>query len=231
MKSGYIYSLAACIALCALSASASQINGQTQSTIPEVSRWFNAEVFPVTSSGDSPYDLKFDLTFSGNGDEVIEVETCQQLPSVADTDIAYREYARWDLFKVHCEAAMRFHYAPESSISYWPADFDMALVKTFPATAIPYLGGQALDERTGTLGTFAPDIRLIEAAPLNVKLDLEEMVINYTPLVRGDFNRDGFEDILVGMNWHIPGSFGSGTDWIALTRISPDAPPMLLWRK
>lgn len=232
MKPGYAHSLLACyIALCTLPVTASQITDQAPSNSHKVPRWFNPEVFPVTSSDDSPYELQFDLTFAGNGGEVIEVETCRQLSSVAETDVADREYARWDLFKVHCEAAMRFHHAPSSSISYWPTEFDLPLIKTFPATAIPYLGGQGLDGRTGTLGTSASDVQLIETSSMSVKINLEETVINYVPIVRGDFNRDGYEDILVSMSWHIPGTFGGGTDWVALTRTSADAPPMLLWRK
>jgi hypothetical protein len=50
-------------------------------------------------------------------------------------------------------------------------------------------------------------------------------------MARGDFNRDGYQDLFVRMDWYIEGAFGDGHDWVVLTKISPNAAPMMLWRK
>ena len=176
-------------------------------------------------------DLEFDFQYSSLEGDIFNVKNCLEVSSVGDNKILEREFVRWDLLKNDCEVAMRFYDAPEYAFSYWPSEFNFSLLKTLPSTSIPYLGGQALDGRSGSLGAYETNLNFIESAKHNVKVSYDEMVVNYVVMARGDFNRDGYQDLFVRMDWYIEGAFSDGSDWIVLTKISPDEPPMLLWRK
>ena len=194
-------------------------------------RWVSPEAFPGMVSDDTYISVRFDREFAGKEDQVILVSRCTDLSSVAESDIAYREYARWDWLRVDCQGLQRYDMAPATSVRYWPAAFDLALIESFPATAVPFLGGQGLDGRTGQLGSFSPGLELIDSTPLSVKVRTDGMVVNYVILARGDFNRDGVEDLFVRMDWYVEDAFGEGSDWVVVTRTGENQAPMLLWRK
>lgn len=223
----YILSILFLIGLVACDTNTIKPNTEKQKT-----SWYNVKNFDgVDSIGDSPYDLEFNIEYSGIDGRNIHVTNCMEVASTGNGKIAEREFSRWNLLKADCEAAQRFYDAPESAISYWPSVFDFSLLKTFPATSIPHLGGQDLDERKANLSELKSSLILAESGKHNVKVFYEEMTVDYVELARGDFNRDGFQDIFVRMDWYVEGAFGDGYDWVVLTKISPDAEPMLLWRK
>ncbi|PCM45863.1 hypothetical protein [Marinobacter sp. ANT_B65] len=196
------------------------------------SRWFNVSVFEkIDSIGDSYHDLVFDISYSDVDGNRIEVNDCLEVASLGDGKISEREFSRWDLLKTDCEAAMRFYNSPETAISFWPSKLDFSLLKKFPSTSIPYMGGQSLDGLTGDLASYESGLTLIESGGHSVKVSYDEMLVNYVEVARGDFNRDGYQDLFVRMDWYIEGALGSGNDWIVLTKLSPNAEPMMLWRK
>lgn len=217
----FVFSLCAC-----------QVTSNKQEVGKQESRWYNVNEFVgIDSIGTNLYDLAFDNQYLIVDGNTLNVHNCLEVTSIGDNEILDREFARWDLLKIDCEAASRFYDAPEYAFSHWPLEFDLPLLKTFPSTSIPYLGGQALDGRGGDLGSYESNLKLIESGKGNIKVSLGEMVVNYIMLAKGDFNRDGYQDIFVRMDWYIEGTFGNGSDWIVVTKISPDTPPILLWRK
>lgn len=195
-------------------------------------RWYNVKDFEgVDSIGTSPYDLEFDIAYLGINGDMVKVKNCLEVTALGDSKISEREFARWDLLRTDCEAAKRFYDAPKNSVSYWPSILDFSLLKKFPSTSIPYLGGQGLDERSGNLAEYESTLILKESGKHSVKVSYNGMVVNYVEVARGDFNRDGYQDLFVRMDWYIEDTFGDGNDWIVLTKISPNASPMMLWRK
>lgn len=198
----------------------------------EKPRWFNSEIFEnIDSMGESPYDLEFDVTFYRSDNTALYLKSCLDVLATGDNVIAEREFARWQLLKADCEAASRFYSAPKTAVSYWENTFNFELLKTFPATAVPYFGGQGLDGRSGKLGNQEPRLTKIESGKNNVKVSIDDMVVNYVVVARADFNRDGYQDVFVRLDWYIESSFGDGFDWLVLTLTSPTATPMMLWRK
>ena len=195
-------------------------------------RWYNVKVFDgVDSIGTSPYDLEFDIEYLGIDGDMVKVNNCLEVSALGDSRISEREFTRWELIKTDCEAARRFYDAPKNSVSYWPSMLDFSLLKTFPSTSIPYFGGQGLDGRSENLDEYESTLTLTESGKHSVKVFYDGMVVNYVEVARGDFNRDGYQDLFVRMDWYIEGAFGDGNDWIVMTKISPNAPPMMLWRK
>ncbi len=195
-------------------------------------RWYNTHGFPgIESIGVTPHDLEFDIAFSKVDGDTVQVKNCLEVAYLGQDKIVESEFARWELLKADCEAANRFYAAPEVAINYWPTTFDFPLVKSFPATAVPYLGGQSLDGRTGNLGEHEPKLTLLESNDHSVKISVEDMVVNYVVVAKADFNRDGYQDIFVRLDWYIESSFGDGFDWVVLTKTSSDTTPLMLWRK
>ena len=221
----------AAFSLCLLGIAGCQSLTMQQHEPPVVARWFNPDVFPGMSPDDTYISVRFDIEFTGKEGQAIRVARCSDQYSVAEGDFTGREYTRWDLLHTNCQGLERYGMAPATSVSYWPADFDLALIESFPATALPYFGPQGLDGRMGSLGSFPPGLELLDAAPLSVKVRTDGMVVNYVSLARGDFNRDGVEDLFVRMDWYIEEAFGRGSDWVVVTRTGENEAPMLLWRK
>ncbi len=200
--------------------------------VKQEARWYNAKGFDgIDSIGTNPYDLEFDISYSGIDGNTIRVRNCLEMSSLGDSKISEREFSRWDLLKTDCEAAKRFYGSPENAVSYWPSTFNFSLLKTFPSTTIPNLGGQGLDGRQGTLGEHEPALSIIKSSENNVKVSYDGMLVNYVVIARGDFNRDGYQDLFVRMDWYIEDAFGDGNDWVILTKILPNSAPMMLWRK
>lgn len=223
----YIHLAVAVLGLCAC-----QTTNIKPETIKQVSRWYNVKNFKdVDSIGTSPYELEFDIAYSGINGDVIRIKNCMEVSYLGDSKIAESDFARWDLLKTDCEAARRFYAAPENAVSYWPSRFDLSLLKTFPSTSTPYLGVQGLDERAENLAAHEASLALIESGEHSVKVSYDGIVVNYVVLARGDFNHDGYQDLFVRMDWYIEDTFGDGHDWVVLTKKSSNETPMMLWRK
>ena len=175
-------------------------------------RWYNVTNFEgIDSVGSSPYDLEFDIVYSGIDGDTVRVKNCLEVSALGDSKISEMEFTRWDLLKIDCEAAKRFYNAPENSVSHWPSTFDMSLLKTFPATSIPYLGGQSLDGRSENLAENESSLTLMESGKYSVRVSYDGMVVNYVTAARGDFNRDGYQDLFIRMDWYIEGPLGVAT--------------------
>ncbi len=195
-------------------------------------RWLNASIFDASlHKNGSLYNFNFDIEFTSPENEIFTVNDCLDVKSIGAAEIAPREYTRWDFLNVDCEVVNRFYLAPEKAITFWPAMFDFSLLKSFPATAIPYLGGQGLDNRQEDLHHAEPTLKLIESKEDNIKVSFDGMVVNYVMAARADFNRDGYQDLFVRMDWSIKEAFGDGHDWVVLTKTSSHEAPMILWRK
>lgn len=192
-------------------------------------RWFNSQIFDDV--GTTPYDLEFEIEYYAADNSVFTVKSCTDINVIGEGKIAEREFTRWQALKADCEAVARFYQAPESALSYWPESFDFSLLKTLPATAVPYLGGQGLDNRSGNLSNAEPTITLLQQGEHNIKVSLNSTVVNYVVVARGDFNRDGYQDLFVRMDWYVKDAFGDGHDWVVFTKLSPNTAPIMLWRK
>ncbi len=195
-------------------------------------RWFNPSVFDLNDiENGTIYSAEFEAEFFTRDNSTMTIKDCMELSTMSEKDIAEREYVRWQYFKVDCEAVERFYRGSETAINVWPSEIDFSFIQALPATAIPDLGGEGMDGRQGTLGEFESNLTLIDSAEHNVKVSINETVIDYVVVARGDFNRDGVHDVFLRMDWYIEESFGDGVDWVVLTRESSDDLPVILWRK
>lgn len=57
-----------------------------------------------------------------------------------------------------------------------------------------------------------------------------DLDINYVVIARGDIDRDGYEDLLLRLDWRITSAFGKGFDLVMLSKTHVDQPPDISWR-
>ena len=196
-------------------------------------RWINPDVFDASKhTNGSSYSFEFDMTFTAVSGENVTITNCLELALFGEDRVSGPEYTYWQSIKIDCEVVERFYLSSETAVSFWPKSFGYELIKQFPATAIPYLGGQALNGRAGTLAAYDTSLKFIEKQNDNrIHVEVDHMDVHYVQVARADFNRDGIQDIFVRMDWYVKDAFGKGTDWVVLTKLSPDADLMMLWRK
>lgn len=226
------YRVCLSIAFCLLSACAS--HNQTSTPLVDTeAAWLNPLMFGEKVKTDGYLsNVQFTIEFTGQDKKPFTAKECSLVLNSGDGAVVEREYHRWQWLKDNCIAANKFFDAPKSAKSHWPKAFDFDLIKRFPASAIPYLGGQGLDGRTGTLSAYDASLTLVEAPNQNhVSVEVDNLEVYYVQVARADFNRDGIQDIFVRMDWYVKDAFGKGTDWVVLTKLSHDSAPMMLWRK
>ena len=193
-------------------------------------KWFNEDIFETYTSDLGRYFKDFDIEFTAKDDTTIHLKDCLGV-SVSGEHVKLYEYERWLLLNAHCSAASVFKLAPDESISYWTSSFDFEFLQHLPAYVQPFLGGQGLDiiPPKETLAE-QPGFSLIEEHENSVRVDFDEMHIDYTLVAKGDFNRDGIEDIFIQLDYRVMTAFGAGSDWVVLTKLSKNSKPMILWR-
>ncbi len=226
------YGIFLSMTLCLLTAcSLNNYTSKTQEGIEAA--WLNPLIFEQKIKTDGYLsDIQFNIEFTGADEKPLFAKECSFVLQNGDGVVVEREYHRWQWLKDNCIAVSKYFLAPESAVSFWPKSFGYELIRQFPATAIPYLGGQALDGRTYTLSAYDTSLKFIEKQnDSRIHVEVDDMDVYYVQVARADFNRDGVQDIFVRMDWYVKDAFGKGTDWVVLTKLSPDAAPMMLWRK
>ena len=193
-------------------------------------KWFNEDIFETYTSDLGRHFKDFDTEFTAKDGTPIHLKDCLGV-SVSGEHVKLYEYERWLLLNAHCSAASVFKVAPDESISYWYSSFDFEFIQSLPAYVQPFLGGQGLDI-IPPKETLAEQIgsSLIEEKENSVRVGFDDKNIDYTLVTKGDFNRDGIEDIFIQLDYRVMSAFGAGSDWVVLTKLSKNSKSMILWR-
>ncbi|BFM06573.1 hypothetical protein [Halioxenophilus aromaticivorans] len=197
--------------------------------------WFNHSIFgrALTPQVDSLDTVQIDAKFYGAEEPTLAFNTCSDLANYSETDIAYEQYLFWTTVNINCLAAEAFIDSSPNFVSYWPESLTPELLLTFPSVATPNIGGQSLSVagKDGvTLAGARDGVEITEVGDNFVSATQKTLNTKYLLVAKADFNFDGIEDWFVRLDWNISGASGIGTDWIALTKLSADGPPMILWR-
>ena len=194
--------------------------------------WLNPLIFELQIKTDgSLEDIQFNIEFTGIDEKPFFAKGCSFVLQSGDDIVVDWEYDRWQWLKANCVGANRYFNAPKTAYSFWPELFDYETIKHLPASAIPNLGGESLEGRTGSLSSYDKSLTFVAASPENsISVEVDGLEVHYTQVARADFNRDGYQDIFIRMDWFVKDAFGKGTDWVVLTKLSSVEDPMLLWR-
>jgi len=194
--------------------------------------WLNPLIFEQQIKTDGYLsDIQFNIEFTGTDEKPFSAKECTFVLQNGDGTVVEREYHRWQWLKDNCIAANKYFDAPKAAYSFWAETFDFETIKHFPATVIPNLGGESLEGRIGTLSAYDESLTLIEASgESRISVEVDNLEVHYIQVARADFNRDGYQDVFIRMDWYVKDAFGKGIDWVVLTKL-PNDEPMILWRK
>ncbi len=200
-----------------------------------VKPWVNEAIFgrALTPQDDSLDTVQIDAKLHGAEGPTLVFNTCSDLIGYSESDIAYDEYLFWSTVNINCLAAQAFIDSSTDFVSYWPGSLTPELLLTFPSVATANIGGQSLavaSEDGATLADARDGFVINEVGEHFVYASRGVLNTKYLLVAKADFNFDGIEDWFIRLDWNISGASGIGTDWIALTKLSADKPPMILWR-
>lgn len=158
--------------------------------------------------------------------------SCEHVSTLNGETIAEKAYVYWQLLHVNCTVAKWFFEAKKPIESYLNTDLSEQFFNLLPAQAIPDLGGQILEQRSGkTIGEYEKSLKIKARKENHISVVLEGgLAIDYDIMARGDFNNDGIEDIALRLNWSIIDAFGSGVSSLQITRTGIDQPISIIKR-
>ncbi len=124
-------------------------------------------------------------------------------------------------FKESCVIPKYLGDAIGSKISYID-DFilDKDVIEDFPGTVEPIIG---IDNRSKAEGLswreYNKSIRFIEKKnDFSIKLEDDSAMYQVSVIGRGDFNKDGIEDLFIKTSFHVKGGTLSGSEYLVITR-------------
>jgi hypothetical protein len=188
----------------------------------------------LQSLGDSFEAVQLDYSLDSSFGEELPLNSCIAVIEAKMSDIDSSQFHLLQLMKINCTAAK--YYFSAMSNGEIPTAFPIVLtesfVKSLPGTAVPDLGGESMEKREGTLAEVEPTLQVLNLSQGAVKLALAgDLVVDYLIMARGDFDQDGYEDLLLRLDWYISTAFGKGFDLIMLSQTPEDEQPKIVWRK
>ncbi|WP_185235420.1 hypothetical protein [Teredinibacter franksiae] len=195
----------------------------------------NEEEFTgLQSLGDNLGSIQLNYALDSFNGEELTFTSCTAVTATKESAIDPSQFHLLQLMKVNCTAA-EYYFAALSNgdaLSAFPAAFTESFVKSLPGLAVPNLGGESMENREGTLAEAEPTLQLLNLSGNAAELALAgDLIVNYLIMARGDFDKDGHEDLLLRLDWYINTAFGKGFDLIMLSQTPTDTQPKIAWRK
>jgi hypothetical protein len=188
----------------------------------------------LVSLGSNVTSLQLDYSLDTPVGKELRLDSCAAVKDAQETDVETSQYHLLQLMKVDCIAADYYFKALNVGAvsSFLPATIDAGFIESLPAQAVPDLGGQSLEKRDSSLLESEKDLQVLSTDGGAVELSLSgDLVVKYIVMARGDFDQDGFEDLLLRLDWYISTAFGKGFDLIMVTQTSISSKSMLIWRR
>jgi len=182
----------------------------------------NAEAFPdfVFNASDAqaaqpikPHQFtttqKKELTFT----------KCKDTLSFNVDKISEYEYFRFKLLLLSCNAIEKISKATASNVSFYPKQLSNSFYSELPAIALPALSeADKKNKQNKTINSYLnkPEITNENGA---IKITTSEDEFYITLLARGDFNKDGIEDLLIKTEWYAKNSNGKHAELFILKKL------------
>jgi hypothetical protein len=192
---------------------------------PPLTTFFNTAEFPglvVLAPHKSQWQLDYSL--DTNEGKTLHFSHCSQVtPAMADVIIS-EQYPLLQLLQSNCAAATAYLAATPASTSYFPAALSADWISALPTSARPNLGGDNSHNSDTTLGKVHTNLSInINSATAADVIFPDDLVVRYILMARADIDRDGMEDWLVRMDWHITAA-GHGAELIMLSKTGCNQP-------
>lgn len=206
-----------------------------ESTKTKHAPFLNEEEFTgLQGLEDSLETIQLDYALDSSNGEELPLNSCTAVTATKESDIDPSQLHLLQLMKVNCAAAEYYFSALSNgdALSAFPAAFTESFVKSLPGLAVPDLGGESMENREDTLAEAEPSLQVLNVSGNAAELALAgDLIVNYLIMARGDFDKDGHEDLLLRLDWYINTAFGKGFDLIMLSQTPTDTQPKIVWRK
>jgi hypothetical protein len=196
---------------------------------------FNWKEFTgITSSGIDRYaDAVLDYSLDTKDKGEIHFDNCVQVERTDENSIVEPQYYLFKLLLRNCEALkMHFQQGKIPKASYFQTTLSEKEIRQWPAMAGVIVNNEEMTRREGkTLSDYETDLSIEIVDKDTIEAETSSDLITYHIMSRADFNKDGIEDLLVRMNWHIRDAFGKGVNLFILEKKSQTGTVILTWRK
>ncbi|MCW8128401.1 hypothetical protein [Microbulbifer halophilus] len=170
------------------------------------------QITGLTNLGNSYQDVQLEYALDGRDGNLVKFSSCRDVDKTADDAIREDQYPLLTMLRANCKALELYFNAQNASKSHLPEKITSDFVRNLPASATPNLGGDRDISVDKTLAETFPKIKATEIGTGNVQAQFDDLDINYIALARGDFDRDGVEDMLLRLDWQVTSAFGNGFD-------------------
>lgn len=186
---------------------------------------------------DSVAAVQLDYALDSASGGELPLSSCAEVNATGEDEVDPSQAHLLQLMKVNCTAVGYYFVALKASRttavnSEFPDALNSAFIESLPGLAVPDLGGDSMLNRNGTLAEVEPGLKVVAITESSAEVELAgDLVVNYVVMARGDFNQDGFEDLLLRLDWYISTAFGKGFDLIMLSQTPKDKLPKITWRR
>lgn len=168
----------------------------------------------LTQIGSNYRESKFDYDLDAKNGNLIHFKTCADVENAREDTIREDQFPLFTMLKLNCEALKQYFAAKNSARTYLPESITGKFIQNLPADATPYLGGDKTNLQGKVISQIYPRLTGKNISPTVIQVSLDDLEINYTVLVRGDFDGDTKEDMLLRLDWINSSAFGNGYDLI-----------------
>jgi len=200
----------------------------------ESEAYFNEDEFVgLINLGDTITNIKLDYSLDLSAGGELQFNTCTDVKNANDAGIESSQYHLLRLMKVNCVSAKHFLKAKhaKSVLSYLPEKITPNFIKSLPSSAVPDLGGSSLQGKKDSLIVDDSHFKLLTINERSIEVAISgDLVVNYLVMARGDFDQDGYEDLLLRLDWYVDTAFGKGFDLLMVSKSSEKESPVVTWR-
>jgi len=206
-----------------------------QTAEASIKPYLNLDEFTgLESLGDSVDSIQLDYALDSAKGGELPLKSCAIVNTTSETDVDQSQQHLLKLMKINCSAASYYFNAlgARNVRSQFPQAINEDFVKSLPGLAVPDLGGDSMLNRDGTLAEVEPGFKVVAVSENAAEVELAgDLVVNYVLMARGDFDKDGYEDLLLRLDWYISTVFGKGFDLIMLSQTPDVLRPRITWRR
>lgn len=193
------------------------------------------KIYTVQFQGFHLSDLS-DVTLSGyeykyQTGQTFSLNSCTKANRIDVSKIADYDYFRFNLLLISCEGLKKYLNAAASNISHFPEKLSVGFIEKLPISIFPQLSKSEFKRNYGkTIDSFYKKTRISKNknGTFIILTDDDEIYLNV--LARGDFNKDGFEDLLIETQWYAQKAYGKYADLIIISQKNKGSAAEIIWR-
>jgi hypothetical protein len=179
----------------------------------------------ISTEDDATLDVDFDKIGGGQ----LHLAHCREVQPALMQQVVPPQEVLAEILRLNCLAVQRYAGSRPAKHSHLPARWSAAAVAKLPAELLPELGpGDAMSSTVSrpriTLARRPGARHITLARDGYVRVNGTEVQALVHRLARADFNRDGYEDWLLRMDWGAQRGDAKGSQLIVATRLKAGGP-------